>query len=109
MHEIFKALGDPLRLRILNLLRQGELCVCDIEATLGATQSNVSRHLAKLRSEGMVSTRKSAQWIYYQVDEDFYREHGALLQYLWNKMSQREEYKQDLVQLRKHLLSKNCE
>jgi ArsR family transcriptional regulator len=63
-----KAIADESRLRILNLLlHRGELCVCDIEAILGATQTKVSRHLAYLRRSGLVSARRSGLWMLYSV------------------------------------------
>jgi ArsR family transcriptional regulator len=63
-----KAISDESRLRILNLLiKRGELCVCDIEAILGATQTKVSRHLAYLRRSGLVSARRSGLWILYSI------------------------------------------
>jgi len=63
-----KAISDESRLRILNLLiSRGELCVCDIEAVLGATQTKVSRHLAYLRRAGLVSARRSGLWILYSI------------------------------------------
>jgi ArsR family transcriptional regulator len=63
-----KAISDESRLRILNLLLgRGELCVCDIEAILGATQTKVSRHLAYLRRSGLVSARRSGLWILYSI------------------------------------------
>jgi len=65
-----KAISDESRLRILNLLlSRGELCVCDIEAILGATQTKVSRHLAYLRRSGLVSTRRSGLWILYSIPQ----------------------------------------
>jgi ArsR family transcriptional regulator, arsenate/arsenite/antimonite-responsive transcriptional repressor len=51
---ILKATADPTRLRLLNLLRLGNICVCDLQAVLQISQSNVSRHLAVLRHAGMV-------------------------------------------------------
>lgn len=63
-----KAVSDESRLRILNLLlSRGELCVCDIEAVLGATQTKVSRHLAYLRRSGLVSARRSGIWMLYSI------------------------------------------
>jgi ArsR family transcriptional regulator len=56
---ILKALADENRLRILNLLRNGELCVCDIEAVLGIKQSNTSRHLNRLKISGMIASKKN--------------------------------------------------
>ena len=55
---ILKALADENRIRILNLLRNNELCVCDIEATLDIKQSNVSRHLNKLKMAGIIVSEK---------------------------------------------------
>ena len=65
---VLKALCDESRLRILNLLmNRGELCVCDIEAILEATQTKVSRHLAYLRRTGVVHARRSGLWILYSI------------------------------------------
>lgn len=63
--NIFKALSDENRLRIMNLLIQEDLCVCEIEAILDLSQSNVSRHLNKLKSEKIIDFHKKAQWVHY--------------------------------------------
>jgi ArsR family transcriptional regulator, arsenate/arsenite/antimonite-responsive transcriptional repressor len=69
---IIKALADENRLRILNLLRNGELCVCDIEAVLGIKQSNASRHLNRLKVAEIIVSEKKSQWVYYRLkDETF--------------------------------------
>ena len=69
---IIKALADENRLRILNLLRNGELCVCDIEAVLGIKQSNTSRHLNRLKVADIIASEKKSQWVYYRLkDETF--------------------------------------
>ena len=66
--RMFKALADETRLRILGLLlREGELCVCDIMAALQLPQSTISRHLAYLRNSGWVDDRRMGLWVYYQV------------------------------------------
>jgi ArsR family transcriptional regulator len=66
---IFKALADETRLRILSLLlAEGELCVCDLIATLKLPQSTVSRHLAYLRKTGWVNDRRCGLWMYYSID-----------------------------------------
>ena len=57
---ILKALADDNRIRILNLLRNGELCVCDIEAVLGIKQSNASRHLNRLKVAGIIVSEKKS-------------------------------------------------
>jgi len=56
---IFKTLADENRIRILNILRNGELCGCDIEAVLGIKQSNVSRHLNRLKIAGIIHSDKN--------------------------------------------------
>lgn len=66
--EILKALSDETRLRIINLLYgNGELCVCDVMEVLDITQAKASRHLGVLRRAGLVTARKSAQWVYYTL------------------------------------------
>ncbi len=65
---VFKALSDESRLRIINLLfYSGELCVCDIERVMGATQTKVSRHLAYLRKVGLVDDRRQGLWMLYSI------------------------------------------
>lgn len=63
----FKGLADENRLRILNLLFHGELCGCDVQYVLGASQSNVSRHLSYLKNAGLVTDRRSANRVYYSL------------------------------------------
>jgi ArsR family transcriptional regulator len=66
---IFKALADETRLRILALLLDGELCVCEIIAALELPQSTISRHLAYLRKRGWVLDRRQGTWMYYRLDD----------------------------------------
>lgn len=65
--QIFKALSDETRLRILALLNQGELCVCDLMAALDLPQSTVSRHLAYLRNAGLVDDERRGVWMFYRI------------------------------------------
>src|SRR5262245_59050297 len=67
MENIFKALADETRLRILGLLLTGEVCVCDIHESLKIPQSKASRHLAYLRRSGLVETRRDGLWIHYRL------------------------------------------
>jgi ArsR family transcriptional regulator len=67
LENLFKALGDATRLRILGLLLTGEVCVCDIHESLRIPQSKTSRHLAYLRRAGLVATRRSGLWIHYRL------------------------------------------
>jgi DNA-binding transcriptional ArsR family regulator len=66
--KVLKALADETRLRIINLLYERELCVCDLEAILGTTQTKISRHLAYLRNADLVRDRKFAQWSFYSLN-----------------------------------------
>lgn len=67
--KIFKALADETRLRILALLLEGELCVCEIIAALELPQSTTSRHLAYLRNSGWVNDRRQGVWMYYRIND----------------------------------------
>jgi ArsR family transcriptional regulator, arsenate/arsenite/antimonite-responsive transcriptional repressor len=67
MERLFQALGDTTRLRILGLLLTGEVCVCDIHASLGISQPKASRHLAYLRRAGLVETRREGLWVHYRL------------------------------------------
>jgi ArsR family transcriptional regulator len=64
---MFRAFSDRTRLRILNMLRGGELCVCHIVDVLGVPQPKASRHLAYLRKARLVTARKQGQWSYYSL------------------------------------------
>ncbi len=65
--EISKTLAHPLRLAILHCLRDGEKTVNELTKTIGASQSNISQHLASMRQRGIVKTRKEGSNIYYRV------------------------------------------
>ena len=67
--QLFGALADETRLRIVNLLSRGELCVCNIVAILDAPQPKVSRHLATLRHAGLVNGRREGAWMHYSLAE----------------------------------------
>jgi len=69
MVRIFKALSDETRLRIINLLEHGELCVCDIGAALGMIQPKVSFHLGVLKNAGLLKDKKQGKWVRYSLDE----------------------------------------
>src|SRR3989442_9729239 len=67
MEQLFKALADATRLRILGLLLTGEVCVCHVHETLKIPQPKASRHLAYLRRAGLVETRRDGLWIHYRM------------------------------------------
>jgi ArsR family transcriptional regulator len=67
VEETYKALADRTRLRILALLMDGEVCVCDIHDTLRLPQPTASRHLAYLRRAGLVEARREGTWMHYRL------------------------------------------
>ena len=67
---IFKALADPTRVRIISILAETELCVCDLAATLGMTQSAVSHQLRLMNSLRVVKNRKKGRMVYYALNDD---------------------------------------
>ena len=94
--EILKALSDETRLRIINILYERELCVCDILKVLNITQTKASRHLSYLKNNNLVKDRKEAQWSHYRL----LKEKNELLEVLIIKYLRSEEvYKKDLETL----------
>lgn len=69
METFFLALADGTRLRLLNLMRGGEVCVGFLIEALGESQPKISRHLAYLRGAGIVETRRDGKWIHYKIVE----------------------------------------
>jgi ArsR family transcriptional regulator len=67
--KLFKALGDQNRLRIMKMLEQRELCVCEIRTILKLSNSTVSEHLAVLRDAGLIRDAKSGKWVNYRLNK----------------------------------------
>lgn len=101
MIEIFKALSEESRLRILALLLDRDMCVCEIEVCLSMTQSNASRHLTVLKNSGILSSYKQAQWAYYKIDDSFEQEHKDLWKYLQFKLRELASYQKDCNECQK--------
>lgn len=104
-----KALSDETRLRIINLLYERELCVCDIMETLEITQTKASRHLSYLRNTGLVTDRKHAQWVYYSIVKE--KDTGFINNLVYDNLRNTEEFRADLEKLDAWLKKKNvnCE
>jgi ArsR family transcriptional regulator len=77
--SLFKAMADPVRLRLLSLLATGEICVCHLHEALQLPQPTVSRHLAYLRKRGLVVGRKEGLWVHYRLAEPESELHRKLL------------------------------
>jgi ArsR family transcriptional regulator len=67
VERFFQALGDNTRLRLLNLMGDQEICVCYFVEILGQPQPKISRHLAYLRSAGIVAARREGKWMHYRI------------------------------------------
>jgi arsenate reductase/ArsR family transcriptional regulator len=82
--QTFKALAHPARLRILAMLRPGELCGCQVAALLALSPSTVSAHLAELRRGGLIVERREGRWVHYRLSDR--PGTGRLLQQVWSKL-----------------------
>ena len=98
-----KALSDETRLRIVNLLYDKELCVCDILKVLDITQTKASRHLAYLKNNGFVKDRKEAQWSHYALIK---KENELLKVLVENYLRKESIYQEDLENLEKYFAVK---
>ncbi|MFQ5453385.1 MAG: ArsR/SmtB family transcription factor [Candidatus Zixiibacteriota bacterium] len=106
-HKIFKALSEPIRLRIIALLAEGELCVCDLTEALELPQSTVSRHMAYLKAVGFVRDRRNGKWVYYKLKistNPLFRS----LTIFFQSLKQCNPYKKDLEKLFHQLKEKQC-
>ena len=77
--QLFHALSDETRLAVLDMLRGGERCVCDLQGALDAAQSRLSFHLKVLRDAGLVTDRKQGRWSYYALNAERVAEAEAFL------------------------------
>src|SRR5438067_10420838 len=82
LSDLFSALSDPTRLRLLNLMTEGEVCVCYFVEILGEGQPKISRHLAYLRRAGVVTARRDGKWMYYELAEPRQEAANAILRAL---------------------------
>lgn len=90
MSRLFTALGDPTRLRIVAALAERELCVCDIAASLGLSNSATSHQLRTLRQQGLVRARREGRLVYYALDD----EHVTIL---FNQAREHAEHQPEVV------------
>lgn len=93
--EIYACLCDETRLRILNLLGEGELCVCHFQEILGEPQVKISKHLGYLRSRALVESRKEANWVVYSLPAKPSRELSANLACLQDCVRENPVFRRD--------------
>lgn len=99
LSNVFKALGDPNRLRILSLVADKELCVCMIAEVLGVPQPSVSKHLNRLRYSNIIKCRKISQWCFYSLNDSFRLDCHELLDFLNRKWNEKKQYQNDMIKL----------
>jgi ArsR family transcriptional regulator len=99
--KIYQCLCDPTRLRILNLLASGELCVCHFQEILEEPQVKISKHLAYLRSHGLVESRREANWVVYRLPTRRSKELSANLACLQDCVSENPAFGRDTSRRRK--------
>lgn len=102
--SLFQSVADETRLRILALLMEEELCVCDLIEVLQLPQSTISRHLAHLKNAGWVKDRRDGVWIYYAIPRNIGKIHQFLLPVLRTFLPDMDVARKDLERL--HTLSK---
>ena len=102
--QFFKALSDETRLRIMMLLTQSELCVCDLMFVLDEPQSKVSRHLAYLKHSGLTNSKRAGVWMHYWLKEPVDNVYRAQLDFLKGQLSHLPQFRMDrekLLELKK--------
>ncbi len=108
LDEILKAAADPTRLRLLNLLRLGNICVCDLQSVLGIPQPSVSRHLAALRHAGLVNDVRKGMRIVYSLNPPVTTEIDALHTLLDRCCPENALMREDIVRFRQAVADGTC-
>ena len=108
LEQYFKALGDSNRLRIINLLLHGELCVCDIQYVLENSQPNISRHLSYLKNSGMVVDRRDGFRMYYRLTDPAETTKQLLFTFLRQVFEPEEQLQQDTERLKEAIAAGSC-
>jgi len=96
--RIHKALAHPVRVRLLAMLRAGELCVCQLNAVIGLAPSTISAHLGELKDAGLVAERKQGRWVHYRLAAEGAAE--AALAALWPAVARDRQILEDAALLK---------
>ena len=99
LHLLFRALADPTRLRLLNLIGEREICVCYLVEILGISQPKISRHLAYLRRAGIALTRRQGRWIHYRLVVPKDDIAASILKETLTHLRERRDLQQDISKL----------
>jgi len=107
--QLYKALSEETRIRIMLLLMRGELCVCDIQAVLEEPQSKISRHLAYLKHSGLLRSKRVGVWMHYLIRETVDETCKAQLAFMEEQLSKLPQYQEDRKKLQEFQEQKGCE
>jgi len=97
--QMYKALSEEMRLRIMMLLTHGELCVCELMAIFNEGQSKVSRHLIYLKNSGMVNSRRVGTWMHYSIKEPLDEAIAAQIAFIKEQFTQMPVFRDDELKL----------
>ena len=106
--SLFKCLGDPTRLRIVNLLLRGPLCVCDIQHSLCEPQVKMSKHLGYMKKHGLLTVARKANWNFYAIAEDLPKPVADSLEAIKSHATSDSQLKADLEQLHQNEKAACC-
>ena len=107
--QMYKALSEDMRLRIVMLLARGEICVCDLMAIFGESQSKVSRHLAYLKHSGLVKSKRVGTWMHYSLKKPLDSTIDAQVTFMKQQLSQLPVFLRDEEKMQDIMKQKLCE
>lgn len=108
MEKIFKAIGDFSRIRIINLLLEDRLCVSELSNIMQMSISAISRHLSRLNLVGIIDDNQEAQWVYYEISDEFADENKELFDYIKKVSSRDKTMMDDVIRMRRYKQSEFC-
>jgi ArsR family transcriptional regulator len=101
LERLFRALADPTRLRLINLVAKQEVCVCYFVEVIGVPQPKISRHLAYLRRAGIVAARREGKWMHYKLVMPSDPNAAAILSATVDALREDKELQRDFQRLNK--------
>jgi len=99
LDQVFRALADPTRLRLINLMSEQEICVCYFIEVIGAPQPKISRHLAYLLRAGLVTARREGKWMHYRLTSPRNHHTASILKSALEALKQDREMQRDYQRL----------
>jgi ArsR family transcriptional regulator len=99
LERLFRALSDPIRLRLLSLIAGRDICVCFLVEILGMSQPKISRHLAYLRRAGLVAARSDGKWVHYRLADPADETAAEILRTTLRRLRKRPQMRRDEARL----------